>query len=343
MRCAAAVAAAVASALVFAATAGGQNAGLAQQQTLAYVKATKTGTDLWIDWSVKPAIRIAGGTNPQVSHRGTQIAYVKGVGGPLLLASTLPGAAPVATSLKHVWNADAIRWSPDDRFLSVVTGPELGPYTLQLLDVATGTLRPLQKGFFFGVSFSPDGTALAWGRAAKESLPLKADLYRADLAGGAVTALTTTQNAAWPVWGPQTIAFARSRRPERRHDAPKQDIWTIAPDGTGLKRVTKTRPPFLISGPRPVAWSADGTRLLASYEGQDTSEAWRVDPASGAAADLTGKFDGVAGFALSADGARVLGVSGGADTTDGDVVSVDWLTGRRTVLVRRAFTPSWNA
>ncbi len=65
-----------------------------------------------------------------------------------------------------------------------------------------------------------------------------------------------------PIWSPdgQWIAFARS--PSRG----VSDVWLAHPNGTGLRRLTTTPiPPAGIAhiGSVPLAWSPDGTQLLA--------------------------------------------------------------------------------
>jgi Tol biopolymer transport system component len=312
--------------------------------TLAYVTGQYSGKPvLWaasLDGTNKRVLA-KGGQAPEVSPDGTRVAYLAGASHLTLRIIAAAGGTP-QTIAANVWYADSIRWSPDGTKLAVITGPELGPYTLKLFDLVAGTNRALATGVFTGMSFAPSGEGLVWSRAAKDSYPLKADLYKADLVGGPVTPLTTDQNALSPVWGPKSIVYSRQHKPRKKNDAQKLDLYTIAADGTGLKRVTNVKPPFLLAGLTALGWSADGTRLLAEYGGQDTSEAWRVDPATGAATDITGKFDGLIGYALSADGSTVLARSGYFDDPKGDVVTLDYATGRKTVLATHAETPSWN-
>jgi hypothetical protein len=77
--------------------------------------------------------------------------------------------------------------------------------------------------------------------------------------------------------------------------------------------------------------------------GQDTSDAWTVDPASGAARDVDGRFDGLVGFGLSRDGTTVLASTGGLEPGPShDVVAVPYGGGAKTVLARNATLPSWS-
>lgn len=311
--------------------------------TLAFVKGLASGRPaVWVAGaSGGAARRLTAGFHPVVSPDGSQVAFLRGGPQPQLRLVAAAGGAERVLA-RSVWSFDAIRFSPDGTKLSVVSGPELGPYALRIVDLATGTSRVLQRGYFSGASFDPAGQGLVWARAARERFPFGADLYRADLAGGPVVRLTSDRNAQDPVWGPQRIVYSRGRRAPRRHDYDKLDLYTLAPDGSDRARLTNARVPFLLAGLTATAWSADGSRLLAEYGGQDTSEAWRVDPATGRATDVTGAFDGVIGWGLSSDGAAVLATTGGFDSPYGDVVAIDWATGGRTLLARRAATPSWN-
>lgn len=311
--------------------------------TLAYVKGALQGKPtVWVaadDGSGARSLAV-GGFRPQVSPDGTQVAYVTGLRRASLKVRPAAGG-PARTLARDVWSYDAIRWSPDGARISVVTGPELGPYTLKLVDVATGDARALNQGGIHGVSFAPGGEGLVWARSFTAG-SLKANLYTTTLDGGSVVRISDDLNAASPVWGPESIAFNRSRRASRRGDRDKLDVYTVNPDGTGIRRLTRTQPGFLLGGLVPLAWSADGARLAARYSGRDTSEAWRITAGTGSAADATGSFDGIVGWGISRDGAALLATTGGHDSPDGDVVSVAWDGGARTVLVRRATQPSWN-
>lgn len=333
-----AVAAAVGAAALLAGAASPAHA------TLAYVKGALQGKPvLWVaadDGSGARALA-RGGFSPRVSPDGTQVAYVAGTRKVALKVKPAAGGA-ARTVADNVWNYDTIAWSPDGTKLSVTTGPELGPYRLKIVDLVAGTTRTVAKGFFAGASFAPGGEGLAFARGFRSGYPMKANLYTVPLDGGAVDRITSDGNASYPVWGPQKIAFNRARKPPRRGDYDKLDIYTVNADGTGLKRLTRTNPPFLLAGLTPLAWSQDGTRLAAQYGGQDTSEAWRVNAATGKSADATGKFDGVVGWGLARDGSALLATTGYYDNPSGNVVAIAWDGGVQTVLARRATQPSWS-
>jgi hypothetical protein len=118
----------------------------------------------------------------------------------------------------------------------------------------------------------------------------------------------------------------------------------MAADGSGLRRLTKTRVGQLLQGLTPTAWSADGTRLLAEFGGQDTSYAETVNPATGAHRPVVkAAANGLVGADLSADGSTLLGVTGGFEPSGRhDVVAIPYGGGRMTVLARNALEPDWN-
>lgn len=312
--------------------------------TLAYVRGLLRGEPVvWVAADDGTSARaLARGFFPRVSPDGTQVAYVAGGRRTALMVGPVAGG-PARTVARSVWNYDAIAWAPDGTRIAVTTGPELGPYTLRVVDLAGGTARRIARGYFQGASFAPDGSGIAFARALSSGYPPRANLYVASLGeGGGLTRLTDDGNAGFPAWGPERIGFSRARAASRRGDHDKLDLYTVRPDGTGLRRLTRTRPPFLLAGLTAIGWSADGGRLAAQYTGQDTAEAWRVDAASGRAADATGGFAGVAGWAIARDGSALLATSAPPDDLAGDVVAIAWDGGARTVLARRAAQPSWS-
>jgi Tol biopolymer transport system component len=333
-----------ACAAVAAATAVLAGAAAPAHATLAYVKGALQGKPvLWVAGDDGSAARplVTGGYSPKVSPDGTLVAFISGTRRASLKVKPVAGG-PTRTLATNVWTYDAVQWAPDGSQLSVVTGPELGPYTLKLIDLATGSARTLNKGGIYGVSFAPGGEGVVWARALTSRYPITANLYTTTLDGGPIRKITSDDNATSPVWGPDKIAFDRSRKPVKKGDYEKLEIYVMNTDGSGVRPLTKTNPPFLMAGLSPLAWSADGRRLAAQYSGQDTSEAWRVSAETGKAVDATGKFDGVVGWGLSHDGTTLLATSGYYDNPAGNVVGIAWDGGAQTVLAKKATQPSWS-
>lgn len=233
-----------------------------------------------------------------------------------------------------------VYWSPDSTKLACVDR-EIGgtdPGRLVVIDAATGTETTLGTGYFHSrVSFSPDSGRLAYVQNAAASSSRGGALKVVDLATGATT--TLRRRAAAPVWGPRAIAFSIVKSRGRQY--PAYDVAVMKPDGSGFRRLTRFRPNFLQTGLSPVAWSANGRRLLAALGGQDTFMAYAVNPRRGGARRIEAF---VTPSALSRDGRFVIGGDNteGSDPVRSNVVRVPWNGGKARVLLRRSGSPSFN-
>lgn len=242
----------------------------------------------------------------------------------------------------------AVTWSPDSRRLACVT-EDRG--LLQVLDVETGRartigrVRPDPSLFGLGLSFSPDGRRLVYassGPGTAHDLGARQDLYVADADGGPGRRILRDGEA--PLWGSDLIVFhRRSREP----DAPDGfgQLWLVRPDGSALRRLTDLPvlvPASVLLGLVPLAWSADGDRLVAVYRGENLGEGYGVDVASGRAWDLTPRELEVTPVGLSPDGGRALVLTRGFDLTQvGDLLSVAFTGGRGRVVLRDVSMPHW--
>lgn len=292
------------------------------------------------------ARRLASGSTPKLSPDGRTVAYASNGVRPSYRSSlrVVPAAGGASKVLLSRVNDpyDDLRWSPDSRHLAALAGPELGPFRLVVLDAVTGAQREVARGFFSGVSFSPDGAHLVYSRSPVEDYATRSDLYVAPIDGGPPVRITQDGRSIAPLWGPASIVYTHAT--PRRHDAPVFNLWRVMPDGSGRAAITHDRVPRLLSGLTPTAFSADGARLLAQFGGQDTSYAVTVDPATGHERVLGRRAEnGYLATALSRDGRRILASTGGFDPANrSDVVSLPYAGGRPTVLVRRADLPDWN-
>jgi len=259
------------------------------------------------------------------TRRGTSLVVrPSGGGAARVLASTGDAIGPLA-------------WSPDGALLTVV----INTRRLVVIDVASGARQLVARGSIQGASFSPDSRRIAYARSVLPRLSAHVDVYVVNADGSGTHRITHDGRSLWPIWGPTQIAYTHERL--RRADAPVYQLRVMRPDGSGVRQLTHLRIPRLLSGLTATAWSADGTRLLAEYGGQDTSEAWAVDVASGRAHDLTGRFDGVIGAGLSADGTTVLVQRGYFDDPrHQSVATIPFAGGSATVLVRHGSAPSWG-
>jgi Tol biopolymer transport system component len=288
------------------------------------------------------AVKLATGYyQPSISPDGTTVAALRQTRSGANRLYVLPAAGGAPRRLLGNAGFATVAWSPDSSTIAAETGRRL-----MIVNVATGAVAALATGVFSGSppSFSPAGNLIAYSSAVSSRVNAATDVYTVPVAGGAPTRLTTDGQSSSPVWGPTQIAY--SRGPFRRNDAPRLNIWLMNPDGSGQQRLTHVRVPTLLSGLSPVQWSANGGQLLANFNGQDTSQAYAVNPATGAAEDLGAKpFDGTSAGAISRDGTTVLAQTGGLEGPDPNqaVVTIPFTGGAPTVLVRRGITPDWNA
>jgi dipeptidyl aminopeptidase/acylaminoacyl peptidase len=292
------------------------------------------------------------GNDPLLSPDGATVAAsLLGTGsgkGPAL--ALYPTSAARSSTLGEVASQVAIplAWSPDSRYLAVALGSTalkgfVKKSGLAILDTTTGSLKTIATGIVNGASFAPDGTdRVVFGRASGENLSAAVNLYVAEASGAGLKRITSDGRSLNPVWGPRFIAYDRERL--RRNDAPVYQIWLRGSSVGAARQLTSIHVRSLVSGLMPLGFSSDGTRLLAEFVGQDTTEAWTVQIASKRARRVRLKGQGVVGAAISRDGSRLLVTEGGLDgpADTGNVLTVPFAGGAPTQLVAHAAQPSWN-
>lgn len=279
---------------------------------------------------------------PLVSPDGARVVYLTtpSKGDPVLRVVRAAGGA--ARTLVTGWSGSTA-WSPDGTNVVVESGSEVGSRKLVVVDVVTGAKRTVATGSFTGASFSPDGTRLVYARAPRAGQGVSGDLYTVATTGGKPTRVTSDHRSVSPVWGPTAIVFSRITRAPRKGDSPKANLALVQPDGSGRRALTTDHVPYLLYGLTAVAWSADGGALAAEFGGQDFSQGYAVDPVTGKSRALSQENLQLDTFGISRDGVTVLAATGGyGPGTAHDVVTVPWRGGTPTVLVKKAWTPSWS-
>jgi Tol biopolymer transport system component len=292
------------------------------------------------------AHKIGSGRNPRVSPDGESIIFLREGGGNAQELVLAPAAGGPVRKLMVGWQDPFyLAFSPDSKTIAALRGGELGKRKLVLIDVASGAQRVVGTGFFSGFSFSPDGTELTYARAGSEKFPPHTDVYTVATEGGKPARITNDHNSESPLWGPnEKIVFVKLLGAKQRKYGPKNELYLMNPKGKGVKRLTHTKVDPLVQGLTPTQWSADGTRLLAEFGGQDTTYAVTVNPQTGAERTLTKEREtGFVGTALSADGSTVLGDVGGFEPGPGHkVVSIPYAGGKPKVLANNASEPDWS-
>jgi Tol biopolymer transport system component len=321
----------------------------AAEATLVYVKNPMQPAVFAANDNGGAAFKVGPGSNPRVSPDGDVIVYAhEGSGGKRALKLAAANGGGSKTVLSNLQDSFYVTFSPDSKLVAAVRGPEIGKGKLVLLDVTSGTLlRTVASGYFSGISFSPDGTELAYSVSQSEDFPAKTDVFTATVASGKPVQVTKGGNSLDPLWGPAgKIVFAKQLGAENRKYGPKNELFLMNPDGTQQKRLTHTKVDPLLQGLYPTAWSDSGNRLLTEFEGQDTSYAVTVNPKTGAQKPLDKMGDGERGFvgtALSSDGTTVLGFTGGFEPGPNHTVStIPYGGGKTKTLVKNGFEPDWS-
>ncbi|MGV1047451.1 MAG: hypothetical protein ACOYD4_02850 [Solirubrobacterales bacterium] len=318
----------------------------AAEATLAYTKGSQAQTVYAAADNGSAAHKLGPGDTPHVAPDGESVAYFHEGPGHAAELKLAPVRGGATRTLLAGWREPFyLAFSPDSTTIAALRGPELGKRKLVLVDVASGAQRVVASGYFSGFSFSPEGDELVYSKANSEKYPPKSDVFRVPTAGGEPVALTHDHASEDPLWGPQgTIVFVKLLDADKRRYGPKSEPYLMNPQGKQVKRLTHTNVDPLLQGLFPTEWSASGNRLLAEFEGQDTSYAVRVNPKTGAQKPIGKSGEtGFVGTALSSDGTTVLGFEGGFDPGNKhDVVTVPYSGGKTKVLIKNAFEPDWS-
>ncbi len=290
--------------------------------------------------------KIGPGYSPHISSDGASIAYFhEGPGHKAELRVAPTTGGPGATLMVGWRETFYLAWSPSSETILALRGGELGKRKLVLITVATGAQKVIASGYFSGFSFSPEGNEIVYSKANSEKYPPRSDVYRVSAAGIGTVALTHDHRSLDPLWGPRgQIVFAKLLGAGSRKYGPKNELYLMSEEGKQVKRLTHTDVDPLLQGLFPTDWSGDGKRILAEFEGQDTSYAVGVNATTGAQKPI-GKAGetGFLGTALSADGNWALGFEGGFDPGNKHtVVRIPFTGGKPKVLVRNASEPDWS-
>jgi hypothetical protein len=342
----------LAAAAVFLSPAAGSAATEAPMPRLTYVTETATGTSkVWVaSASGSEAKPLGPGQQPLLAPNGQSVAAsLFGVPsdsehGPAIGVYPAAGG-PVANYLNlETATAAPLAWSPDSRYLAVAAQPTniRAPSTLDTIDTQTGTVTQIAAGTIYGASFARDGSdRLVFGLSHSESFAGGVNLYMSEADGAGLHRLTSDGHSLNPLWGPSYVAYDHERN---RHLSPEYQISLATPAGVPVRKLTHISVGSLEQGLVPLAFSADGGRLLAELEGQDTIGAYAVTVASGHARSVTVHRHAVIAAGISADGSTLLLDEGSFEQppSHGRIVSVPFAGGNPTLLVAHGSQASWN-
>lgn len=339
------------SAAVLLAAAPATGAGAPGQAFVAYEKAGATQTpEVWAAGPGGATPQMLGaGVGPLLAPDGRLVAAGSAASGsgPALLVYSVAGAPVAGYGSLTEASAQPLAWSPDSRYLAVafqsnsVSDIAQGS-TLAVIDLETGALTTIAHGISDGASFAVDGSdRLAYAVAPSLSPGAPVDIRIAAADGSSPVLLTHDGRSLNPVWGSRGIAYDRERL--RAGYAPQYEIWLTSPAGRS-RQLTRVPAGPLVSGLVPLAFSADGSRLLAEFEGQDTSAAWTVTVGSGRARALSAGRHSLQGAGISRGGGTVLLDEDSFERppSAGRIVTMPFGGGRPHVLVAHGGEASWT-
>jgi WD40 repeat protein len=286
--------------------------------------------------------RIGAGNSPHISPDGQTIVYLRGGSTPEMVTVGAGGgkARPLMKNWREPFYFD---FSPDSKLVAAERGHELGKRKLVVIDLASGKQVVVAQGFFNGFSFSPDGHQLVYSKSGK-SFSLNGNLFRVGIGGGKPVALTKNHPSTSPLWSPDgRIVFDRVRN-LKSPVGPKAQLYVMNANGGAVRQLTHTKVEPLLFGLSPVAFSANGGRLLAEFGGQDTTYAVTVNPHTGAERKvIPGDMEmGFLGTALSKDGKQVLGVTSVEPGPGQHIAVVPYGGGPKKVIVANGYEPDWS-
>jgi hypothetical protein len=219
---------------------------------------------------------------------------------------------------------------------------------------------PLLSDRARGADYSPDGGSVAWNEGSQVFVAA------ADGSGKRLLADLSTlgdeaprANVALTAWGPDQIAVSGQT------SSAAYDVWFVDPASGTVRRVTHLpRKDENCSGAaiQPVAFSRDGSRLLASggmgeavyrdvpstdedgnpttvkefVECKETRGAYAVDPGNGSVRHIYNEDSSLDNPRLSRDGRSVLVTSGTS------IFRVDYATGQAKRVLRNAAQFGWT-
>jgi dipeptidyl aminopeptidase/acylaminoacyl peptidase len=315
-------------------------------RAVAYVTGDGATTTIWLrSLGGGPARRIGAGGDPLLAPSGSLIAASAPAGerAALLLYPT-GGGRPRAYFSGQTVSATPLAFSPDSRRLAVALSSRdpasAAGSGLAIIDTGSWHARVVAHGQIEGASFSPGSDRLAYAAAPSPALTAPVNISVLDLSANVRQPLTADGRSLNPVWGPDGIAFDRERL--RHNGEPAYALWLMRGDGAGARPLITQAVPRMRSGLQPVAFSADGRRLLADYVGPNTSQAWLVEFGARHPRALA-LPPGLSGAGTGGDGSLLL-VAGGVVNPPSQqrIESVPASGGRGTVLVAGGAQASWN-
>ena len=300
-------------------------------------------------WAVNAAglapAKLGPGDLPHVAPDGAYVAASSDDGGALNLYPTAGGA----THRFVVKNAlpDVLAISPDSRYIAVGldnnTTNSVATSGLAVIDTTTGKLRTVARGVVYGGGFAVDGSdRIVFGLSHSQLYTAPVNLYEVAPNGSGLTQITKDGASLYPIWGAQGIAFDHEH-PAKSTGEEAFQVWLMSPRGA-ITHLTNMKIPPLLDGLVPVGFSADGNRMLADYEGTDTSNAWTIQLHPLRVRQVFAGTRSVQPGAISRDGRTLLIDVGAFETYSGygTVETVPFGASGPVHKLGRGDSPSWD-
>jgi hypothetical protein len=294
-------------------------------------------------------VRILGhGSTALISPDGSSVAVISTSSTSEGSTSTLwiyPSRGGPARKLYHSSHFIYVfGWSVDSRLLLAdLSGDANGIGPLLSINAANGATHTIAKGVIGGASFSQESSDdVVYSLAQSQLSSAAVNIYTSTATGGHVNEIVTGGHSTDPLWGPKGIVFVRQSS-RGTNAEPLNQLWFIESNGAGARQLTHMSASPLVDGLVPVAFSANGSHLLADFQGTDTSSAWTVD-LSGAkpvVRDLDGIADGNIAAGISRNGQTIL-IDSGFEGSPQSVETIPWAGGKPTVLAKQGAFASWN-
>jgi hypothetical protein len=216
--------------------------------------------------------------------------------------------------------------------------------SLVLVDLEGRWRRVLVRGELCCAGFRPDGKAVVYARGnGRVGRAFRSDVFVRRLADGATTRLTCDGHSDRPVVGRGWIAYSHFHG-QGAGGSPIRDLRLMRPDGSGKRRLAGGHDTTGLAqlGVEPVAFSRDGTRLLACLAAEFDCAPVAFDVPQGRRYSLQvrRRNELAYGAAISRDGTAVLAEAGGLETPH-RVIVVPVGGGKPRVLARNATGPAW--
>ena len=217
--------------------------------------------------------------HPEWSPDGSMMAFIASDDGHddvWLSKADGTDAAPLAACEGSCLGFDFVAWTPDGGHLVAMayTGPSSqsgppGSSTLSLIDVSDGSVAEIIRSdpgtLFSTVHLSPDGASycVTLGMGDVGAGVTASAIGIGDVSGGPVTPITEpSEFGAYCDWSPRgdRIVFTTYDLSEFPSTDEPSNLFTVAPDGTGLSALT-TYTDGVTRATQP-HWSPDGSLLL---------------------------------------------------------------------------------